>query len=191
MAVNGSSNTHTSGDDAPWEPNNRVVFRTGAVPSTQLRILTVVSQDGNGTSTAAVTLEGELCAFTVPQLRGELQQLADHGVTRVLVDLTGLKLCTSHGVDLFADVHAQLQQTSAGKLELHGPVGIVARVLNIVQHLDPAFTVRIQVDGPGDTTTSHEPLQRCDQTAADMAARIDRFVEDIDAHLMAASGEEE
>jgi anti-anti-sigma factor len=91
---------------------------------------------------ALVELHGELCPATVPQLRCELDQLIDDGITDITVDLGDLRFCTSHGLDLFDHIHEQLQQRHHGTLELRidGAPTIVERLVRIVRNNDPTFS---------------------------------------------------
>jgi len=192
MAVHGSPQ-NGPGDHAPRQDGDRVVFESGAVPTTPLRIHVVVSEAPTGERTARVALGGELCAMTAPVLRRELEQLLGHGVAGIAMDLDDLALCTSQGVDLFAEVHDRLQRTSGGSLELHGPIGIVARVLQIVRDLDDDFDVHVHFDRASDAD-SGTPARGGGLTPAAMDAhlgRIEALLDDIDVHLTAVAANEE
>lgn len=192
MAVHGSPQ-NGPGDHAPRDGSDRVVFESGAVPTTPLRIHVVVTEAPTGARSARVVLGGELCAMTAPVLRRELEQLLGHGVTGVAMDLDDLALCTSQGVDLFAEVHDRLQRTSGGRLELHGPIGVVARVLQIVRDLDDDFDVHVHFDRSIDAAPG-APARDRGPTGAGMDAhlsRIEALLDDIDVHLTAVAANEE
>ncbi len=189
MAIHGSLNSGP--DNRSAEPTNKVVFRTSAVPTTPLRIHTVVSQDPTGTSTAVVSLGGELCAVTASTLHRELDQLLRHGVVGLTIDLRDLRLCTSDGLDVFAEFHARLWRAGDGDLQLQGPVGIVARVLQIVHDQDPEFEVRVHLDGPPGGQLQH-PAAATEATHGEVLVdRIGHLLDDISTYLGAAAGGEE
>jgi anti-anti-sigma factor len=125
------------------EARGEVVYRTPITPSTRLRTHTVVTQAIDGTCTAVVTLSGELCALTAPNLQQELEQLLLNGVVGLAVDLAELTFCTSHGLDALAAVDARLRESCGGTLELRNPTGIVERVVSIVRSSDPTFLLTV------------------------------------------------
>ena len=88
--------------------------------------------------TAAVHLSGELCTTTAPRLRRLLGELLELGPTSVVVDLSQLQLCTSHGIDVLDQAARQLAATG-GRLRILGASGIVRKVLDIagVEHEAP------------------------------------------------------
>jgi len=104
---------------------------------TDASVLQVVFQS-DGTGFAPVEIHGDLCAGTVEILAGALTSLIEDGATTIGVDLDGLRLCTSHGFDLFDQVHARLRGMG-GSLFLTRPRGAVARVLDTLRDADPRF----------------------------------------------------
>ena len=94
-------------------PNDRTYFH----------IDHVAMEDG----AAVIALHGELDAATGPELRSTLGLL---GVVfgAVVVDLSGLIFCGSHGFRLLLDAHEQLLGTR-GRLTLRGPSRPLRRML--------------------------------------------------------------
>jgi len=88
--------------------------------------------------TAVVAVHGELCALTAPSLGDALDRVVGEGALEVVIDLAGLELCTSHGLEVLDACHRALQGRG-GSLLLHGERGSVARLLALVHDLDPAF----------------------------------------------------
>lgn len=81
--------------------------------------------------TASVRIGGALCAFTAADHARQLGDLVDQGYTDVRVDLEGLLLCTSDGLDLWDDLQHRLDPVD-GHLTLSGAGGVVRRVLDVV-----------------------------------------------------------
>jgi anti-anti-sigma regulatory factor len=81
--------------------------------------------------TASLRIRGSLCAITAGEHARQLGELVDQGYTDVRVDLEGLLLCTSHGLDLWDDVQHRLDPLD-GRLILAGASGVVRRVLQVV-----------------------------------------------------------
>ena len=76
-------------------------------------------QISNNEGVTSLTIEGQLDALTVPELRAELDKLVDHTPPQVDVDVTNLRLIDSSGVgalvSLFKRVRAQ-----GGQVEIRG-----------------------------------------------------------------------
>lgn len=80
---------------------------------------------------ACVRIRGALCAATVSEHARQLDELVEQGYTDVRVELGGLLLCTSDGLDLWDDVQHRLDPLH-GRLTLAGASGVVRRVLQVV-----------------------------------------------------------
>jgi hypothetical protein len=87
---------------------------------------------------ASVRIGGALCAITASDHARELGDLVDQGYTDVRVELGGLLLCTSDGLDLWDDLQHRLDPV-AGHLTLSGASGVVRRVLDVVAASDMHF----------------------------------------------------
>lgn len=87
---------------------------------------------------ASVRIRGALCAVTAGDHARELGELVDQGYTDVNVELEGLLLCTSDGLDLWDDVQHRLDPLD-GHLTLSGATGVVRRVLEVVERSDMHF----------------------------------------------------
>ena len=115
--------------------------QSAATDAPQLRSGISVSIE-HGRLHAAVELHGELCAVTAPDLGAELRQLVDDGISDVTVDVGHLQLCTSHGLDVFDEIHRELAERHGGMLRVH--VGsaprTVSRVIHLVSDQDPTFS---------------------------------------------------
>lgn len=83
------------------------------------------------TGSASVRLRGSLCAITAGDHARQLASLVDQGYTEVRVDLEGLLLCTSDGLDLWDELQHRLDPVD-GHLTLAGASGVVRRVLDVV-----------------------------------------------------------
>lgn len=81
--------------------------------------------------TVSVRIGGQLCAVTAASHARQLEDLVDQGYTDVRVELEGLLLCTSDGLDLWDDLQHRLDPVS-GHLTLSGASGVVRRVLDVV-----------------------------------------------------------
>lgn len=80
---------------------------------------------------ASLRIRGTLCAATAGEHARQLDDLVDQGYTDVRVELEGLLLCTSDGLDLWDEVQHRLDPVS-GRLTLSGASGVVRRVLQVV-----------------------------------------------------------
>ena len=80
---------------------------------------------------ASLRIRGALCAATAPEHARQLEELLAQGYTDVRVDLEGLLLCTSDGLDLWDEVQHRLDPLD-GHLTLSGASGVVRRVLQVV-----------------------------------------------------------
>lgn len=126
------------------------VLRTGISGTTH---------DGN--LHAIVELHGELCALSAAELRTELDQLVDDDIVDMTVDLQHLRLCTSHGLDVFDHVHHRLQQRHRGKLwlRLDGAPSTVKKIVHLVHDQDQTFSPRITETARGsESMAPHERL---------------------------------
>lgn len=130
----------TTGRRTSDPTEGEVVFETPVTPSTKLRTHVVVTRQTDGTCTASVSLGGELCALTAPDLELELRQLLDQEVVGLAINLRELTFCTSHGLAVFDALDDLLRETVGGALVLQDPIGVVDRVLRIVRTGDPTFS---------------------------------------------------
>jgi hypothetical protein len=80
---------------------------------------------------ASLRIRGILCAVTAGEHARQLDELVGQGYTDVRVELEGLLLCTSDGLDLWDEVQHRLDPV-AGRLTLSGASGVVRRVLQVV-----------------------------------------------------------
>lgn len=78
-----------------------------------------------------VPSHGSLCAVTAADHARQLGDLVDQGYTDVRVELEGLLLCTSDGLDLWDDLQHRLDPVE-GHLTLSGASDVVRRVLDVV-----------------------------------------------------------
>jgi anti-anti-sigma factor len=89
---------------------------------------------------ARLDLRGDLCPESAPHLAEALNAAITAGATTVIVDVSGLDFCTSHGLDVMSAYHEVLT-AGGGGLELVGTEGRVAKLLGILQASDPTFLV--------------------------------------------------
>lgn len=106
-----------------------------------LRTSAVVTVDG-GRLVATLHLHGELCPTTAGGLRREVERLVEDGVIDLTVDLAGLRLCTSHGLDIWQDADERLRAAGGG-VRLIGASGGVRHVLDVIALADPGFSPTI------------------------------------------------
>lgn len=134
-----------------------------ALDRTENRLLrtAIAMTADDGRYHALVEAHGELCAYTAPQLRIGLEQIIDDGATDITIDLQHLTLCTSHGLDLFDDIHNRLQRLHDGTLHLRLDTAsdIVKRVVYLIHDNDPTFSPH-RADGPRPGRTRPSPPAR-------------------------------
>ena len=106
-----------------------VVADSAAAQRLTARIL--VTGIGAAPAHVEVVLVGELCASTTPPVAAALEALLALQAVDVRFDLTGLRLCTSAGIDLWVDIAARLLP-AGGDLRLDGAAGVVRRALDAV-----------------------------------------------------------
>lgn len=80
---------------------------------------------------ASVRVSGELCAVTAATHARQLDELVELGYVDLRIELDGLLLCTSDGLDLWDDVQHRLGDAGGG-LTLAGATGVVRRVLDVI-----------------------------------------------------------
>lgn len=85
-------------------------------------------------------LSGDLCSESAGRLAEALSVAIAGGASTVVVDVSGLAFCTSHGLDVMSAYHEVLT-AGGGGLELVGTEGRVAKLLGILQASDPTFLV--------------------------------------------------
>lgn len=78
---------------------------------------------------ARVYVSGALGPATAPVLGSMLDGLVTDGVVTIVVDLSDLDLCTSHGLDVLERARDQLSSRGGG-LSLENATGVVRRVLD-------------------------------------------------------------
>jgi anti-sigma B factor antagonist len=83
--------------------------------------------------TLVFRVEGELDAVSVPQIRRELDQIVARGPTRVVMDLSALRLIDSSGVGAIVSLYKRIR-ANGGQMVVNGlrdqPLAIV-RVLGL------------------------------------------------------------
>lgn len=94
--------------------------------------VSAVVADRTRPDVANVVLSGALCAASAATLADMLATLVDDGIAHVTVDLTKLKLCTSHGIDVLLGARRRLEGIG-GSLRLVGARGVVSRVLAVAR----------------------------------------------------------
>lgn len=99
---------------------------------------------GQGRRHALVEVHGELCALTAPTLRTELDQLIDDDLSDITIDLSDVRLCTSHALDMFDNVAERLGKRHGGCLHLRvdGAARVVQRTIHLLDD-DPTFSPEI------------------------------------------------
>jgi hypothetical protein len=89
---------------------------------------------------ASIRIVGTLCALTASEHSRELAELVDRGFIQLRIELDGLTLCTSDGLDLWDELQHRLDPLD-GRVTLSGATGVVRRVLDIAsgpeQHFCP------------------------------------------------------
>lgn len=91
-----------------------------------------------GGNDASIRVRGALCAITAGEHGRQLADLVDRGYIQLRIELDGLTLCTSDGLDLWDDLQHRLDPL-AGRVTLVGATGVVRRVLDVVQRPDNHF----------------------------------------------------
>jgi anti-sigma B factor antagonist len=91
--------------------------------------------------THGVTLriEGDLDAFTAPELRPVLDQLAAEKVTRVVVDLSELRLIDSSGVGVIVSLYKRVR-ANEGDMSISGLNGQPLAIFKLL-NLDRVFSL--------------------------------------------------
>lgn len=107
-----------------------------------LRTSAVVTVGVDGALVAELHLNGDLGPSTAEALRCEIERLIDDGVIELTMDLAGLRLCTSHGLDIWQDADERLRRAGGG-VRLVNASGSVRHVLDVVADADPSFTPAI------------------------------------------------
>jgi anti-sigma B factor antagonist len=110
----------------------------------ELKISTA-SQGGH----AVVSVYGEVDLYTAPRLQTELAALVRDGVTRLVVDLSGVEFCDSTGMNVLLSAMKRLRE-QGGSLELAAPRSAVRRILQVTG-LDTVFSVHDAVPAVGRT----------------------------------------
>lgn len=100
----------------------------------ELKISTA-SQGGH----AVVSVYGEVDLYTAPRLQAELATLVRDGISRLVVDLSGVEFCDSTGMNVLLSAMKRLRE-NGGSLELAAPRSAVRRILQVTG-LDTVFSV--------------------------------------------------
>lgn len=79
---------------------------------------------------ARVHVVGDLGPSTAPVLRRMLDGLVADGISTIVVDMSELRLCTSHGVDVLEDARSRLA-ARGGSLTVDHAHGVVRKVLDL------------------------------------------------------------
>lgn len=96
-----------------------------------LSVVVVATADG-----PAVTVSGELDPHTAAQLQEALNEvLAAGGVTRVVLDLSGIRFIDSSGLRVLLAANESLMR-AGGQLTLRAPSAAVMRLLEITDLVD-------------------------------------------------------
>jgi anti-sigma B factor antagonist len=115
-----------------------------SVRHVELKISTA-SQGGH----AVVSVYGEVDLYTAPRLQAELAALVREGVSRLVVDLSGVEFCDSTGMNVLLSAMKRLRE-HGGSLELAAPRSAVRRILQVTG-LDTVFSVHDAVPAFGRT----------------------------------------
>jgi anti-sigma B factor antagonist len=110
----------------------------------ELKISTA-SQGGH----AVVSVYGEVDLYTAPRLQTELAALVRDGVSRLVVDLSGVEFCDSTGMNVLLSAMKRMRE-HGGSLELAAPRSAVRRILQVTG-LDTVFSVHDAVPAFGRT----------------------------------------
>jgi anti-sigma B factor antagonist len=110
----------------------------------ELKVSTA-SQGGH----AVVSVYGEVDLYTAPRLQTELAALVRDGVSRLVVDLSGVEFCDSTGMNVLLSAMKRLRE-NGGSLELAAPRSAVRRILQVTG-LDTVFSVHDAVPAFGRT----------------------------------------
>jgi len=92
---------------------------------------------------ASIRIRGSLCAITAGEHGRQLADLVDRGYIQLRIELDGLTLCTSDGLDLWDDLQHRLDPL-AGRVTLVGATGVVRRVLDVVQRPEGHFCPTVE-----------------------------------------------
>jgi anti-sigma B factor antagonist len=115
-----------------------------SVRHVELKVSTA-SQGGH----AVVSVYGEVDLYTAPRLQAELAALVRDGVSRLVVDLSGVEFCDSTGMNVLLSAMKRLRE-HGGSLELAAPRSAVRRILQVTG-LDTVFSVHDAVPAFGRT----------------------------------------
>jgi anti-sigma B factor antagonist len=91
----------------------------------------------NQGDTAVLSIEGELDAFTAPELRPLLEAIASEQVRKVVVDLTELSLVDSSGVGAIVSLYKRVR-ANEGELRIRGLNGQPLAIFKLL-NLDRVF----------------------------------------------------
>lgn len=83
-------------------------------------------------SAARVHVVGDLCPSTAPVLASMLDGLIDDGIAGIIVDMSDLRMCTSHGVDVLDHARERLSE-QGGSLSVEHANGVVRKVLDLAE----------------------------------------------------------
>ena len=80
---------------------------------------------------ARVHVVGDLGPSTAPVLRRMLDGLVTDGISTIIVDMSDLRLCTSHGVEVLEAARSRLAERG-GSLTVDHAHGVVRKALDVV-----------------------------------------------------------
>lgn len=127
-----------------YDKKNGATMASTTIPATSVDgdptpiLRTTVGPLDEQSHSASVRIGGALCAVTAGDHARQLGDLVDQGYTDVRVELDGLLLCTSDGLDLWDEIQHRLDPVD-GHLTLSGASGVVRRVLDVVSRSDMHF----------------------------------------------------
>ncbi|NUT34304.1 MAG: STAS domain-containing protein [Hamadaea sp.] len=90
-----------------------------------------------------VALTGELALDSAPMLRAVFADLVDRGVSRIVLDASGLQFCDSVGLSVLVTSHTACRARD-GFVRVAGPSDALMRLLTVVgltEHLQAFRTV--------------------------------------------------
>lgn len=108
-----------------------------------------------------VALAGELALDSAPLLRGVLADLLDRGVTRIVLDVSGLQFCDSVGLSVLVTSHTACREHD-GFVRVAGPSDSLMLLLTVV-----GLTEHVQAYRTVAAAAADDPAQRVAPVRAD------------------------
>ena len=109
----------------------RIASDVGAPADHSTHLLATSTTVHHDDRSARVVLDGDLCAASATTVADLLDGLVAAGVVTVVIDLTMVRLCTSHGADVLETRRSELT-SRGGTLTLEHPQRLVQKVLDIL-----------------------------------------------------------